>query len=66
MNNEKKLTVEQQTVWDKLKYGISTGNTFHNGPLPSTYNIGDVWYDTVDDQLEVFDGSTWIVLYTSV
>lgn len=33
--------------------------TLASATAPATPNAGDIWYDTVNNQLKVYDGSTW-------
>lgn len=44
------------TAWVK-KNGVSSGDT-----APGTPNIGQIWYDTVNDELKFWNGTDWEVI----
>lgn len=46
---------------------ISLFNIFHGSPFPSniTPAKGALWYDTSDNSLKIYNGTSWVVINTS-
>ena len=49
------------SVWNEVWFGIGSSGTINNGTSnPPSATVGELFFNTTDDKLYVWNGSAWV------